>query len=284
MGSGIVCGIVCSLLVLIYGVLLFRTWKAIGQGESRDVGDWKTPFVYLLKIPLLYERLLPAMHRIRMSLAVLEGGICSQEKLLRWAGEAASLAYAVLLACWLLASLTGNLAVAGIGTAIGIGVPLLKARDLHRRVERWRQVFVMELPIFLSRMLVLASAGENVMRAMERSAERGSAGAHPLYDELRAVAAALGRGESLHPAFEEFGRRCAVPEAKLFAATILMNARRGGEEFVPALRELTRQMWERRKAAARTLGEQASSRLAFPLAVIFLLIVVLVGAPTLMMM
>jgi tight adherence protein C len=92
------------------------------------------------------------------------------------------------------------------------------------------------------------------------------------------------RGESLSHALEEMGRRCAVPEVKLFATTLLINARRGGEAFVPALRELTRQMWEKRKAIARMLGEQASSRLAFPLAIVFLLIMVLVGAPTIIMM
>jgi tight adherence protein C len=94
----------------------------------------------------------------------------------------------------------------------------------------------------------------------------------------------MDRGESMNMAMEEFGRRCGVPEAQLFSAVLLVNIRRGGDMLVPALQDLARQLWEKRKAAARTLGEQASSRLTFPLAVIFLLIMVLTGAPALMLM
>lgn len=278
-------GFVSVVLVLLYGYLGLKSRRADVSGPSRGRRNGAAPFAYLLKIPAIQGRLLPVLYPIRMALAVLEGGSCSTERLIRWAAKAAGISYAVLLICWLLAFMADNPAAGGVGSVVAVCIPLLQARDVRQRVELRRQAFVKEMPVFLSRVLVLVSAGENVLRALERSANpTGSGGGHPLYEELRAVVSALGRGESLQPAFEEFGRRCAVPEAKLFAATILMNAKRGGETLVPALRELTRQMWEKRKAAARILGEQASSRLAFPLALIFLLIVVLVGAPALMTM
>lgn len=51
-----------------------------------------------------------------------------------------------------------------------------------------------------------------------------------------------------------------------------------------ALMDLSRSLWERRKAICKTLGEQASSKLVFPMVLLFMVVVILVGAPAFMMM
>ncbi|GAF08207.1 type II/IV secretion system protein TadC [Paenibacillus pini JCM 16418] len=51
-----------------------------------------------------------------------------------------------------------------------------------------------------------------------------------------------------------------------------------------ALTDLSRVLWEKRKSITRTRGEQASSKLVFPMVVIFLVVVVLVGTPAFLMM
>jgi len=43
-------------------------------------------------------------------------------------------------------------------------------------------------------------------------------------------------------------------------------------------------MWERRKAMTRTLGEEAASKLVFPMVMIFMVVMVIVGAPAILMM
>jgi tight adherence protein C len=283
--TGMANAVVVLGFVSLYPILWFRLIVRDRREGRRRSYEWFDPLIELLKWRGIFEQLLPILHRPRMALVALEGGICPPERLLRWTAEGVGMAYGALLVCWLLAFASGNLAVACIGSVVAGCIPVLRARDLNSRLERRRQTLLMELPVLLSRLLVMVNAGENVLRALHRSMDRQQAkGLHPLYDELRSALAAMQRGESMNLAMEEFGRRCALPEAQLFASTLLMNAKRGGDEFVPALRDLTRQMWEKRKTAARTLGEQASSRLAFPLAVVFLLIVVLVGAPTMLMM
>ncbi len=278
-------GAVCGLLLLFYA-----GWLVRGRGRKETAGrkllapDWIGPFRQWLSWGPVRALLEPMLHRPRMSLAALNGGSCSPEKLLRWAAESAAMAYAGEFAVWLLAAVSGNPSVGWVGTAAALMIPAFRARDLHRQVESRKQMVLQELPVMLSRLLVLVNAGENVRRALARTLDRRPKQPHPLYDELYAALAAMDRGESMSLAMEEFGRRCGVPEVQLFSAVLLMNVRRGGETLVPALRDLSRQMWDKRKAAARTVGEQASSRLAFPLAVIFLLIMVLAGAPALMMM
>ncbi|MGV2805241.1 type II secretion protein F, partial [Clostridium perfringens] len=70
----------------------------------------------------------------------------------------------------------------------------------------------------------------------------------------------------------------------IFTTTVRLNFRRGGNAFVLALRDLSRVLWEKRKAIARTRGEQASSKLVLPMVVIFMIVIVLLGAPAFMMM
>jgi tight adherence protein C len=242
------------------------------------------PFIVLLQYRPILEKIQPLLQSQRISLAILNGGTCNRETLIDWVAESLGRTYVALMLSGLLAVFAGNFTLFFMGLVIGGCLPVLRVKELANKVHARRQAIVMELPELLSKLLLMVNAGENVMRALGRAIEQKQGNGNPLYVELGAAIERLKRGESTSIALEEMGRRCAVPEVKLFVTTLLINARRGGEAFVPALRELTSQMWDKRKALARTLGEQASSRLAFPLAIVFLLIMVLVGAPTMLMM
>ncbi|BBI32068.1 type II secretion system F family protein [Cohnella abietis] len=268
-------------LLLLYAGLVYQAYKG---RRKRKLLLQVDPFIVLLQYRPLLNKVEPILQRQRLWLAQLNGGVCSHELLMAWGAESLGLAYITLSLSGLLALMSGNSALFLMGLVIAGCLPVLRTKDLTSKVNKRRQTIVMELPELLTKLLLMVNAGENVMRALSRTVEQKQGSGHPLYVELNAAIEGMKRGESLAIALEEMGRRCAVPEVKLFSTTLLINARRGGEAFVPALRELTRQMWDKRKAITRTLGEQASSRLAFPLAIIFLLIMVLVGAPTMLMM
>ena len=89
---------------------------------------------------------------------------------------------------------------------------------------------------------------------------------------------------ALSKALEEWSKRCAMQETSILTTTILLNYRRGGEDFVTALRELGRLLWDRRKAVSRTLGEEASSKLVFPMVLTFVVVMVVVAAPAVLLM
>ncbi|MBB6677106.1 type II secretion system F family protein [Cohnella lubricantis] len=272
-----------------YVGLVLLAWKQALRKGGAVKGKFhvlREPVRYLIERPGVYRAALPWLEKPKAVLAALNGGICTKDMLLGWFSEALGLSAATWLAAGWLGIAANNGALALLGAFVAALLPLLRQKELRKRLELRRQTIVLELPELLNRLLLMVNAGENVLRALERCLQREQQAGkgHPLYAELGFALAAVKRGESFGAALEEFGRRCSVPEAKLFATTLLINSRRGGETFVSALRELSRTLWEQRKAAARTLGEQASSRMAFPLAVIFLIIMVLVGAPSMLMM
>jgi len=273
-----------AVVALAYGFGLAAAYRS-GRGRAGKFHLLYDPVRVCIERDAVYRWIEPWLDRPRTALAVLNGGVCTKERLVRWTAEAGGAGLAVLLAAGPLALASESPELAILGGIVAPLLPLLRFQELIKKVERRRRQIVLELPELLSRLLLMVNAGENVMRALDKILEsRAARQGHPLYTELRHALEAVRRGEPLVAALEEFGRRCAVPEAKMFATTLLINSRRGGETFVSALRELARTLWERRKAVTRTLGEQASSKLVFPMVVIFLLILVLVGTPSLLMM
>ncbi|UUZ86902.1 type II secretion system F family protein [Paenibacillus sp. P26] len=136
----------------------------------------------------------------------------------------------------------------------------------------------------MNELTLLVNAGETVQQALTRSVEAKGPESGPLLAELTTAVQALKMNASFSKVMEDFSKRCALQEVSLFTTTLLLNYRRGGEELVMSLRELSVTLWDKRKALARTLGEEASSKLVFPMVLIFFVVMVMVAAPALMMM
>lgn len=159
-------------------------------------------------------------------------------------------------------------------------IPLALLKDWEKQAERRRQNIVLELPAILDKVTLLVNAGETVQQALVRCALRGTAQpTQPLYAELSVMAREMANGMSFSLALERFGHRCAVHEVSVFATAVMLNHRRGGQQLAMTLQELSDSMWEKRKAIARTRGEEASAKLVFPMVIIFLVVLALVASP-----
>jgi tight adherence protein C len=106
----------------------------------------------------------------------------------------------------------------------------------------------------------------------------------PLCKELKLAVNELKVSVSFTKVMEDFSKRCAIHEISLFANAMLLNYRKGGSDFVFALSSLHHELWQKRKAISRTLGEEASSKLVFPMVLIFVIVMVIVGSPAILMM
>ncbi|KWX73335.1 type II secretion protein F [Paenibacillus riograndensis] len=225
------------------------------------------------------------MFRIQRSLQRTYGTRNSAERTLLFMGEMVSYSWLFLTAGSVLTVLSGETAGTVLGTFLAVMLPAALVSDLHKKVRQREQNISFELPELLNSIVLLVGAGETVQRAIIRCVDscKGDT-SHPLYKELHQMTAEWDSGYSFQQAFENFSKRCAVQEVSLFTTTVLLNYRRGGADFVLALRDLSRMLWEKRKAISRTRGEQASSKLVFPMVVIFLIVIVLVGTPAFMML
>ncbi|TNJ68182.1 type II secretion protein F [Paenibacillus hemerocallicola] len=164
--------------------------------------------------------------------------------------------------------------------------PFLMMKRLEGQIADKKRKLVMELPELLNKLTLLINAGETVqgaiMRCADMYASKGDGG--PLAAEFVMLANRLRNNESFPIAMEKLSKRCLVAEVSVFTTTVLMNYRRGGELFVMSLRSLNRDLWEKRKAMTRILGEEASAKLIFPMLLILFAVMIIVAAPAVMLM
>lgn len=243
------------------------------------------PFLWLIDSWKLGSHIPSVMFRIQRSLQRTYGNRYSAERTLLFMGEMITYSWLFLTAGCAYTLFSGEKAGIVLGGMLAVILPFALVSDLHKKVRLREQNIMLELPELLNSIVLLVGAGETVQRAIIRCVEsRKGDMAHPLYKELHKMTAEWDSGYSFQQAFENFSKRCAVQEVSLFTTTVLLNYRRGGADFVLSLRDLSRILWEKRKSVSRTRGEQASSKLVFPMVVIFLIVIVLVGAPALMML
>jgi tight adherence protein C len=168
-------------------------------------------------------------------------------------------------------------------------IPVGIIQNLNKKLKIKKRLMLIELTEFLNKLTLLVDAGETVQKAIKQCVEQKkqhviTVETSPLYYELNQMVIALNNNRSFQHVMEEFNKRCNVQEISIFTTTVLLNYRRGGLEFVYALRELSRIVWDKRLALTKTLGEEASAKLVFPMVLIFFIVMVIVAAPAILLM
>ncbi|MGU3473451.1 type II secretion system F family protein [Paenibacillus sp. D51F] len=235
-------------------------------------------------------RLMPRIEEhvagLHASMIILKGEAWTPDHTRQYLALACVHGCGAALAGLLLAAAAGEQAVAWLGFACGVLIPASKVREIRESINKRKQALLLALPDLLVKLMLLVGAGETMQKALARCAafESGGGLERLLHAELGRAVHAMGNGLSFAAAMEAFSRRCAVQEVSVFTTVLLLNYRRGGEQLALSLREISHPLWEKRKSLARTRGEEASSKLVFPLTGIFFLLMVLVGAPAMLLM
>lgn len=288
--------------MIIWLILLTVLILAWGLLYRNSVGKYKS-YAQLQMEGLRLQRLAPPMlllldkfgfagrfpmffFRVQRSVQKMTGEQRIGDYTLIFLAEMMSYSWLLLAAgCLFSMLMDGDPAGAGMGAVLAVLIPAALITDLHRKVVRREQEIIMELPELLNKIILLVGAGETVQRSIKQCLDRKrEQEPHPLYRELFQMSREMDSGYSFQQALEGFSKRCGIQEVSAFTTAVLLNFRRGGSDFALALRDLSHLLWEKRKAVSRIRGEQASSKLVFPMLLLFVIIVILVGTPAFMAM
>ncbi|MDP4181414.1 MAG: type II secretion system F family protein [Bacillota bacterium] len=151
-------------------------------------------------------------------------------------------------------------------------------KELDNKVNKRRISMQLDFPDFLNTLTLLINAGMTVSGAWTRIAADTKKNT-PLFVELRNVMAEITNGKSEIAAYEEFAKRCRLPEVTKFVSVITQNLKKGNSELVDILKFQSKECWEMRKHAAKRIGEEASSKALFPMMLMFLAVVLVVVTP-----
>lgn len=128
----------------------------------------------------------------------------------------------------------------------------------------------------VSNLALLTNAGMILREAWEQVAYSGDG---VFYKEMQKVVEDLNNGVGESLAFQSFGLRCVISEAKKFASIIVQGIQKGNSELAKSLQEQSSEVWEQKKQLVKRKGEKAANRLVIPTFLMFGGILIMIIVP-----
>lgn len=160
-----------------------------------------------------------------------------------------------------------------------------KDKDLHKKVEEREEQLVMDYPEVVTKIALLIGAGMTVTNAwnritMDYRRKRELTGKKRFaYEEMLITTYELESGISQKDALEHFGKRCRAPCYIKLSTLLSQNVRTGATNIFELLQEEATLAFEDRKKLAKKKGEQAGTKLLFPMMLLLGIVMALLIVP-----
>lgn len=157
--------------------------------------------------------------------------------------------------------------------------------DLEKAVRARQREMDLAYPGFVSRFSLCLGAGMSIRSVFYRMGEeyrleKEAGGARKeVMEEVLLVCHALDSGISEQEACLQLARRCRNPSYTRFCSLLAQNLKKGNRVLLDILRLECGQADRQRKDLAIKLGEEASTRLLFPMAILLMVTMVIIMVP-----
>ena len=178
----------------------------------------------------------------------------------------------------------GGIFLGCIGAAFVI-LYIGKDRDLHSAVMKREQQLLADYPEIVSKVSLLTGAGMTVRNAWKKIAcdyrEKREQGfkVHYAYEEMLIAVYEMDSGVSEADAYENFGKRCKLQHYVKFTTLLTQNLKKGAAGLFQILQEEAASAFEIRKSIARKLGEEAGTKLLFPMMIMLGIVMIMIFYP-----
>ena len=171
-----------------------------------------------------------------------------------------------------------NLWAAGLGT--GAALFYWFGTEWQEKKEREKRIAVMEeeYPAIVNKLTLYLGAGLSIGNSWKKIAEKGY-GKNPVYEEMLYASREIEGGVSEAAAFENFGKRVGQKHYVKLTALLTQSLQKGNTQLFNTLRQEVTALSEERSAASRRKGEEASTRLLFPMMLMLAMTMVLIMYP-----
>lgn len=172
------------------------------------------------------------------------------------------------------------------GIVLAVFVPLMKQSRQREEEKKRMQLLELEYPDMVSKIALLLGAGMTLQGAIRRIAlnysekkEQCLVEEQPAYEELLIVCREIENGIGEAAAYERLGKRCERAEYRKLGNLLAQNLRKGSNGIMVLLEEEAERALEERKGAARRYGEEAGTKLLFPMLLMLGLVMVVLLVP-----
>ena len=152
-------------------------------------------------------------------------------------------------------------------------------------LDKKRQQLMCDYPNVISYLVLLLNAGMSMRMAFARlasdyrkSLDRGGQ-AKVGYEVIANASAEMEKGVSEIDAYTHIGRNTPEIRYKTFSTLLVQNLRKGSRELTGILEREAAEAFEERKKQARIMGEQAGTKLMFPMLLMLGVVLVILMVP-----
>ncbi len=243
-----------------------------------SLGTFARPIARLLErsLPFVTYRLASAL-RIR---ARYEPSV--SVSVADWWQQILKIGIGLLVVCILLSALMEDAIWLLIGLLIVTGIPILRYRAEMDKAELVRESITCDLPEFVQNIVIYLYAGLTASGAISSIAGRWRERSEPLPLLVQDAAAQLACQTPLAQVLHQLAEKADTPDMRAVVTILLTHTTRGGDSTAQTLLDISNQVWSKRLALARKRAEEVTVKLIFPLMLVFIAILLIVGAPAIM--
>lgn len=165
-------------------------------------------------------------------------------------------------------------------------VPLVEKSRKQEEEKRRKEKLQSEYPELVSKLTILLGAGMTLFSAWNKIAtnysnkrKNNAIPIHPLYEEMLITCHEIESGVGEARAYERFGERCGLHRYRKFCSLLVQNLRKGTRGLVQLLEQEVSDAFEERKNLAKKSGEEAGTKMLFPMMMMFGIIIVIIMVP-----
>ncbi|MCM1258009.1 MAG: type II secretion system F family protein [Roseburia sp.] len=175
------------------------------------------------------------------------------------------------------------------GVLAAIALWYIKREQGIREQEKVKKRMLLEYPEFVNKLSLLLGAGMTVLAAFTRMdqmygklPEGRREKLHPAYAALHQMLIDIENGKSLQRAFQSFGEVCRLQPYRKLVSLLLSCQQMGNRKLMERLNEEADRVFSERKHLARKLGEEAGTKMLFPMMLMMLLVMGIILVPAML--
>ncbi len=173
-----------------------------------------------------------------------------------------------------------------LGVIFACFVPVVSMSRKQEEQKKRKILLELEYPDLVSKLALLLGAGMTLQGAFRKIAgaygqkrTQNKTAEMPAYEEMLVACRQMESGVGEQRAYEHFGERCGVASYRKLAGILTQNLQKGTRGITVLLEQEAQNAFEERKHAAKRYGEEAGTKLLFPMMLMLGIVMVILLVP-----
>jgi hypothetical protein len=156
-----------------------------------------------------------------------------------------------------------------------------EAKKRTKELKRDYSEMIHKLALLMGAGMTVRMAWEHIVNEYRERLAGGKTKKKYVYEEMSYTLYQMGSGISEINAYGEFGTRCDTKECLKFSSLIVQNLKKGSRELVNLLELEAIDAFEERKNQAKKYGEEAGTKMLFPMVGMLVVVMGIIMFPAL---